>query len=71
MATYIVAAEAAILGDALDSYDTLIKGKYDKKFEVYQRAMIKQIPLQIFQYSNLFYCYIYEHLFKDNRPPYL
>ncbi|KAH9204631.1 putative glycosyl hydrolase, family 18 [Leptodontidium sp. 2 PMI_412] len=50
MATYIVGAEAAILGDALDSYDTLIKGKYDKKFEVYQRAMIEQIPLQIYQY---------------------
>jgi len=51
MASYLVSAEAAMLDSALNSYDGLIKGGYDKKFAVYERVTKAQIPLQIYKYS--------------------
>ncbi|KAK0103087.1 hypothetical protein ONS96_005698 [Cadophora gregata f. sp. sojae] len=50
MASYLVAAEVAMLDSSLNSYDSLIKGGYDKKFAVYERVTKAQIPLQIFKY---------------------
>jgi hypothetical protein len=54
MASYLVAAEVAMLDSSLNSYDVLIKGGYDKKFAVYEKATKDQIPTQIYQYSRLF-----------------
>lgn len=53
MAQYIVTAETAMLDSALNSYDDLIHGGYDKKFTVYEKATRDQVPLQIYTYSTL------------------
>ncbi|KAH7364620.1 putative glycosyl hydrolase, family 18 [Rhexocercosporidium sp. MPI-PUGE-AT-0058] len=54
MDNYLVAAEVAILGDALNSYDSLIKGGYDKKFAVYKDVMETQVLLQIYKYISYY-----------------
>ncbi|KAJ3573148.1 hypothetical protein NPX13_g4807 [Xylaria arbuscula] len=44
---YIVNVEINIMKDALKKYDDLVNDDYDKKFQVYERYTIEQVPDQI------------------------
>jgi len=65
MASYLVAAEVAMLDSSLRSYDALINGGYDKKYAVYERVTKAQIPLQIYKYSTLSTDSIHSHPSPD------
>ncbi len=44
---YIVDVEIKIMSSALTKYDDLVNGGYDKKFKIYERYTIEQVPDQI------------------------